>query len=526
MPTVDIERIKAYGRRFADGFTPGQKAMTILGVVGVVLAGMWFMRWASATEYAALYTDLDPADAGEVTDQLESQGIDYRLEDGGRTILVPRDDVYKTRVDLSAQGLPSGGGDSYALLDEGGITKDEFSKRVDYQRALQGELARTIGEIDGIRAADVKLTVPQERVFVGGDEDKPTAAVLVDTGTTTLPGETVQAIVHLVSSSVADMSPGDVTVADAQGNVLAAPGKTSDLALGEQHEQRSRYEESLAASLKNLITTSLGPNRAAVTVSADLDFSERKTTTTRFEQPNDIQVPISESTKAETFRGPGSGAAGVLGPDGTPLAPGSDEPVDYSNTQAERDFALDRIEETRNDAPGTVERLSVSVLLDSDAVDAGDVQLWQDALAAAAGIDVERGDQLEVQRVAFDEEARDAAAEQLKAAESAQSQNQLLDIVRSVVTLLIVALVLFLAWRAIKRSEANRVPLRVPLDLRELEAAELGLPAAVEGAALPEPSRRIEPPPIPAETEVAELIERQPEEVAQTLRSWLADRRS
>lgn len=526
MPAIDVERLKAYGRHFADGFTPGQKAITILGVVGVVLAGMWFMRWAGATEYAALYTDLDSEDAGEVVDALESQGVDHRLEDGGRTVLVPRKDVYRIRVDLSAQGLPSGGSDSYALLDQGGITKDEFSKRVDYQRALQGELARTIEEIDSIRAADVKLTIPQDRVFVGGDEDRPTAAVLVDTGTTTLPGETVQAIVHLVSSSVADMSPDDVTVADAQGNVLAAPGRAGDLALGEQNEQRSRFEESLATSLKNLITTSLGPNRAAVTVSADLDFGETKTTTTRFEQPNDIQVPVSETTKTETYTGPGSGAAGVLGPDGTPLATG-DQPVDYSNTQAERDFALDRIEETRNEAPGAVERLSVSVLLDSEAVDAGDVQLWEDALAAAAGIDPARGDQLQVQRVAFDQEAREAAAEQLGAASAARSQTQLLDIVRTVVTLLIVGLVLFLAWRAIKRAEANRVPLRVPLDLRELEAGELALPAAAADAphAVP-PPRVLEPSPIPAEAEVAALIESQPEEVAQTLRSWLADRRS
>src|SRR5688572_20311151 len=137
MAAFDLDRIRAHGKRFADGFTPGQKAITMLAVVGVVLASMWFMRWASSTEYVPLYTDLDPAAAGDVVNDLHARGTEYKIETGGRTVMVPRKDVYVLRVDLSAQGLPAGGGDSYALLDEGGITQDEFSKRVDYQRAVQ-----------------------------------------------------------------------------------------------------------------------------------------------------------------------------------------------------------------------------------------------------------------------------------------------------------------------------------------------------------------------------------------------------
>jgi len=527
MAALDMDRLRAHARRFADGFTPGQKTITVLGVVAVVLAGYSFMTWASSTEYAALYTGLEGEDAGEITQELDARGIPYKLADGGRTIMVPRSDVYETRVDLSAEGLPNGGRDGFPLLDKGGITKSEFSQRVDYQRALQGEIARTVEAIDGVGAARVMLTIPRDDVFVGAEEEQATASVLVEpTGGKELDAETVQAIVHIVSSSVADMTADDVTVADSLGNVLAAPGKNGTMAAGENFERQAAFESALAASVERFIATSLGPGRAAVTVSADLDFSVSNTNTTRFEQPGGIQVPQSSRTETETFTGSPGGATGLLGPDGTPVDSGS-QPIDYSRNVTESQNALDTIEENIQEAPGEVERLSMSVLLDADAVEAGDIGDWETALASAAGIDTTtRNDVLTVTRMPFDTTAREAAEEQLNGAAAEQSQTQLLDMIRYVVTLLIVGLVLFLAWRAIKRSEANRVPLRVPLDLRELEAADL-VPEVAESRrpAVTAPVTPIEVQHLPVESEVANIIEQQPDEVAMTLRSWLADRR-
>jgi flagellar M-ring protein FliF len=523
MAAIDMDRLRAHGRRFAEGFTTGQKTITVLGVVAVVLAAYFFMGWASQPDWTVLYSDLDGAAAADVTTELDAQGVAYKLTDGGRTVLVPRGEVYATRVSLSAKGLPESSGEGWSLLDGGGITKDEFSKRVDYQRALQGELGRTIQAIRGVRAASVTLTIPPERVFVGAEETQPKASVLVDTSTR-LNAETTQAIVHLVASSVPGLEPGAVTVSDADGNILHAPGQDGRMASGQQTEQQVAFESSLAAKIEGLVTSALGPGRAAVTVQADLDFSTTERRTTEFQQPGDIRVPTTERTLTETYTGPGDGSTGILGPDGTPIAGGDSTPVDYSRTETESQMALNTIEETINEAPGGIERLSVSVLLDAEAVDSGSLAQWQNTISAAAGIDAERGDQLQVTRVEFDEEAREAAAAQLQAAASGQSQTQLLDIVRAVVTLLIVGLVLFLAWRAIKRSEANRVPLRVPLDLRELEAADLAA-AVPETPRLPDARLPLEAVP-GVEAEVTTMIERQPDEVAQTLRSWLADRRS
>ena len=209
MSAIDLDRIKDQGKNFVDGFTPGQKAMTILGVIAVVLASMAFSRWSSSTDYAPLYANLSGADAGKVTQALDSAGVKWKLTDGGATVLVPSSEVYKQRVALSADGLPSNN-DGLALLDKEGITASEFVQRVDYQRAMQGELEKTINAIDGISATTVNLTIPPDQVFAGATADKPSAAVLVQpAGGTKVSSDTVQAIVHLVASSIPNLTPDD-----------------------------------------------------------------------------------------------------------------------------------------------------------------------------------------------------------------------------------------------------------------------------------------------------------------------------
>src|SRR3954447_26118307 len=197
MSAIDMDRIRDQGKNFVDGFTPGQKVMTVLGVIAVVFAAMAFSHWSSSTDYAPLYTNLSGADAGKVTSALDSAGVKWKLADGGAGVLGPSDEVYKQRVALSAKGLP-GSEDGLALLDKEGITASEFVQRVDYQRAMQGELEKTIAAIDGVASVSVNLTIPPDQVFAGAEVDKPSAAVLVaPTGGTELSSDAVQAIVHL-----------------------------------------------------------------------------------------------------------------------------------------------------------------------------------------------------------------------------------------------------------------------------------------------------------------------------------------
>jgi len=531
MPVVDVDRLKEQSRRFVDGFTPGQKAMTILGVVAVVLAGMTFMKWASKPDYAPLYTGLTSQDAGAVTAALDAQHVKYQISGGGGTILVSRANVDKTRIDLSAKNIPAGG-DSFVLLDKQGITTDQFTRNIAYQRALQGELGKAIESIDSVAAATVTLTIPQETVFVGSTTDKATAAVLVKTTGGALSGDAVNAIVHLVASSIPNMNPDDVTVADANGSVLHAPGMNTELAGNNQIAQSQTYDAAVEKKIEDMVSRTLGPGHAAVTVAATLDTSKSTSTSTKYNEvvPNKT-VPITQNNTAETLNANGAaGNNGQLGLNGTPnAATGTTPTTGYSKTSTQQSNAVDSTTTNSDIPPGTVKRMSVSVLLDSAVVKANDVStIWQPNILAAAGIDPTRdgANALKVTTVQFDKTAQQAEQKQLAAA---TGSNALFDLIKHFLTLLMIAVVLFFAWKAIKRAENNRVPLRVPLDLLELEApahAQLE-PAYAAARVAPAPAR---PPLDPAsssiEGEITDLIERQPDEVAQTLRSWLADRRT
>lgn len=529
MPAIDLDRIRDQGKNFVDGFTPGQKAMTILGVIAVVLASMAFSHWSSPTDYAPLYTSLSGADAGKVTQALDSAGVKWKLTDGGATVLVPSDQVYKQRVALSAKGLPSNA-DGLALLDKEGITASEFVQRVDYQRAMQGELEKTIDAIDGISATTVNLTIPPDQVFAGATADAPSAAVLVQPAAgTKVSSDAVQAIVHLVASSIPNLTPDAVTVADSSGNVLNAPGMDGSSSQG--LEQQTAFDTTLGASVSTFLASALGPNHANVHVQSELNFDQQQTTSLTNTAPAGTggkPLPQQQSNNSEKFTGGAGGTNGVLGVTaGVPGAANSGT-QNYTKTNNQANNALDQVWKDVQQAPGKINRLSVAVLLDSSAVKPADVANWTSQIQAAVGYSKARGDVVQVTTVPFSADAAKAAKDQLKAA-TASSPNTMMDLVRHVVTLLIIALVLFFAWRAIKRAEANRVPLRVPLDLRELEAADTrALEASVAVPRLSDAERRALSPAadMGVESELTDLIEQQPDEVAQTLRSWLADRRT
>jgi flagellar M-ring protein FliF len=171
-----------------------------------VAAAFLFTRVSHDQSYTPLFTNLDAADASQITDALTAKGVPYELADSGRTVTVPQSDVYQLRIDLSAQGLPGSGG-GYALLDNQGITTSEFRQRVDYQRALQGELEKTIAAMDGVQATSVHLVVPPQSVFADTSQPASASVLLRVTPGHTLSSSHVQAIVHLVASSVDASSP-------------------------------------------------------------------------------------------------------------------------------------------------------------------------------------------------------------------------------------------------------------------------------------------------------------------------------
>jgi len=538
---LDVTTARHRASTVWSGFTSGQKTTLALAVAAAVVGGYFFTKWAAQPTWTPLYGNLSATDAGSVTQELAGKGVQYKLSDGGATVLVPQAQVYQLRLDMSAKGLPTGGSQGYALLDKQGITTSEFRQRVDYQRALEGELARTIGAIDSVAGADVHLVIPADDVFAD-DSRQPSASVLLRPKTQgqKFGSDQVRAIVNLVAGSVEGLTPAAVTVADSGGHVLSAPGDGGLDASGDAQAAQARtFEDGLARSIEDMLAPVTGAGGAVVRVKADLDFDERSTTTERFDQPAAGQTApvVNESTANETFTGPGASTAagGVLGTTGqAPAAGAASTANNYQKQSADRNFAVGKVTEQVKSAPGKVSRLSVAVLLD-DKVKVAPAEITN-LVNAAAGIDGQRGDVVSVQAMAFDRSATDAAAKEQKAAASAKSKAQMLNLVRTGGVVLIVLVVLFLAWRSAKKAGVTRYPVpgvlpAGPVPAEALHAALTAIGAAppadrldavdrYESAALPRPAVA------EVNDELAELIERQPEEVAAILRGWLADRRA
>ena len=270
-------------KRMISGLTIGQRAGLGAAAVVVALAGMAFFQWVGTPSYDVLYGNVDQSQMQTVIDTLNSNSIPYRVEGAGR-ILVPRSQVYQERAALASAGVsgtvvPKG----YELLDKQGLSVSDFRQRVDYQRALEGELSRTLTAMDGIRSATVRLVIPEPALFT--DQQKPvTASVLIDPAGSVSQNQ-VEAIAFLVASSVEGLDPNQVTVATTGGNVLQAAGDTSPAAAGNAQLRMTKdYEAALTADVASMLATVLGPGRASVVVRAALDFNSKSTESEKYDK--------------------------------------------------------------------------------------------------------------------------------------------------------------------------------------------------------------------------------------------------
>ena len=387
------DRITALSRKGTDtfrSFTPGQKAVTLFAVLALGFGGYFFATWAGKPTYSPLFSNLAPADASAIVDKLTADGVAYELADGGNTIMVPRDKVNDLRIAMSGAGLPAQGDAGYALLDKQGVMTSDFMQQVSYRRALEGELAKAIKTIDGVTLATVHLAIPQKDVFADNVQ-KPTASVLVNTGTKQLSTAKVDSIVHLVASSVEGLEPESVTVVSANGRVLS---QTSDATGDNRGNQTSVYEQRLDASLQQMLEQVLGQGNAVVQVTADLDFDATETKTQTYIADPAVP-PLTESKKTEAYTGGGTPTGGVLGPDNIQVPAGAGGTGNYQQSTENRNNAVGMVTEVRKSAPGAVKKLSVAVIVNSSVANVDEAQLQQ-LVSSAVGLDPQRGDMIAV----------------------------------------------------------------------------------------------------------------------------------
>lgn len=517
-----------------------QKVIAVLLAAAIAIGGYAVFSWTSKPQMSPLFTNLSATDASAIVDELNTAGIQYSLTAGGGTIMVPNNQLYDTRLAVAAAGLPANSDAGYALLDNMSMTSSEFQQQVTYQRALEGELAKTIGAMDGVTAASVKLAIPQDSVFAS-ETPNPTASVFIQTGPTgTLSPTAVQAIVHLVSASIEGMNPEDVAVIDSNGVVLSSVGGESSTIM--QAGQVSDYEQRIAANVQQMLDEVLGAGNAVVSVTAELDYDKTQTTTETFSS-DPSTAPLSESTSLEEYTGSGSTATGVLGPDNISV-PGDGTTGDgtYRKETDVVNNAVNKVTQIQETAPGSVQRQSVSVVV-SDAV-AGSMNMndLQAMVAAAAGIDETRGDVVNVASMTFDttaaETAQTALAEAVATEQAAATRTMYIDIAKWASLALIVILVFVLILRMGRKAKEDE---RMTLSLEAIEELENRTQLALENraqavldratqAANGELGLELESAPVPEMDDVAEAVRneimtfaaQQPAEVAEVLRGWIS----
>jgi flagellar M-ring protein FliF len=472
----------------------------------LVIVTMFFLyRTAAKPSYTALLTGLDPAQSSQIGDALTSGGVSWRLANGGTEVDVVKGQESNARVALAKKGLPNGGHVGFELFDKQSFGATDFQQQVDYQRALEGEIARTIESIEGVTHADVQLALPRDSVF-SSEAQNATAAVLV-TGGSSLDGATVRGIAHLVASSVKSLSPNDVTITDEQGNLLwptgdgvGTPGDLTKMAA------EQRYDAELSAEINALLTQTLGEGKAQARVHSDLNLDQATISKVTFAKTG---TPVTSQLEQEGLKSKGAGSAAPANAN-LPAAATNGGNSNYTRKSATTQYGVNKTVEQRVVAPGSVTRLDVALLVDSS-VPAKQVAGLKQSVAALAGIDPKRGDTLAVSTLAFAKQPAPAAA-----AKSGPLPPGAAGLIKWVALLGGVLGLGFLVRRNLKRREREPIALE-PTWLREIEQAvpiaELN-GASRNGADLQADALRVH---------VEQIARQQPEQVAIQVGQWMKD---
>jgi len=386
-----------------------------LGAFAVICLGLLALvgSMARKPQYAVLYANLQQEDAAAVVQRLRDMKVLYRVSGGG-TIEAPADTIHELRLDLAAEALPGGGQSGFELFDRTRLGLTDFGERLNYQRALQGELARTIAHLDAVEEARVHIALPAERLYTGEQKAPTSSVVLKLQGAQTLNAAQVRSIVHLVSGAVEGLDPESVAVLDTRGRLLSNPDDSGPRGTGlaaasNQLQLRREYEQGIEAAVQSMLDGVLGPGKSVVRASAELVFESVERERETYE-PAEEGNGVLESRREfrETYRGTGEGAAigvpGVSSNTGSSASkvaiaqkPGADE---YEQSEVSAQYLVSRQRERRLQPPGQVKQISLSVFIDKEA-DLGEVEDLSEAVAAAAGLDPTRGDAVVITRMPF-----------------------------------------------------------------------------------------------------------------------------
>ncbi len=512
--------------------------MVALAAIIAIVVGAWL--WETSPDYRVLYSNLSDKDGGAIIASLQQMNVPYKFAEGGAALLVPADQVNEVRLKLASQGLPKGSLVGFELMDNEKFGTSQFQEQVNYQRGLEGELAKTIQSLSPVQSARVHLAIPKPSVFVR-EQEKPSASVLLDL----YPGKSldqaqVNAIAHLVSSSVPDLSSKNVTIVDQNGNLLSQPVDAL-LASGMDPSQMKFLQETERSYIKrieDILTPVVGAENVRAQVTADLDFSQVENTSEIYKPNQDPgkaairSQQTSETTSSSQQNGgiPGSLSNQPPAPVSAPVsAAPSSSPAAASGNSANMqkdsttNYELDKTIEHIKNPVGSVRRLSVAVVVNyQPTVDAkkkvsmkplppSEIAQITGLVREAMGYNAARGDTLNIVNTAFTSPEAEAIPPI-----PWWKQPEIISLATLIAkNLAIAAVVGYLIFGIIRPAIKN-----IRLQAAEVAAAETA------AAAHAEPGHHAPLMPIKTESETAEaareLARQNPQLVANVIKGWVA----
>jgi flagellar M-ring protein FliF len=518
-----LKFFKNLDTRFA-ALPPARKAGA-LALLAATIASLFVMAlWLKAPDLELLYANLTEEDASAIVDRLKSQKIPYELTNRGRTIYVPSNKMHEIRLQLASEGLPESSEVGLEIFEKSGLGMNEFIQKINYQRALQGELARTIKTLDAVEQARVHLVIPKETLFI---KEKPrgkaSVTIKIRAGRS-LGKEQVQGIVHLVSASVKGIEVRDVVVVDMEGNLLSggSDATLNALTTATNFQHKLRVEQELENSIVEMLEDALGPGKVLARVTADLDFEKVERTEEIFDP--DSQVVRSEQLMTEATLGAllSGGVAGAqsLVPGGRGGA-GSGHPAKRDKENQTFNYEINKVIRHVSKPVGEITKLSVAVLIDG--ATQGDPPEYQprsekemnkylEIVKSTIGFNRLRGDTVQVENIQFD---RSVLEEQQALLASEQTMDWVLLIAKIVGGAIVI--LLFFAWVIRPLMNWMTTSLEVlPEPPRELAHADMEH-AEREGGMIPEVSQEM----ANVRRSVEEFVQNDPKFTASVIRKWM-----
>lgn len=487
--------------------------MTVALITVAVVTGVGV--WSQSPDYATAFTNLSQSDAGAIVEQLKSAGTLYQLADGGTTIKVPAAQVYETRISLARAGLPQSGSVGFELFSQSSFGMTDFAQKINYQRAIEGELARSVASLGPVETARVHLAIPEPSVFTSNKQET-TASVLIKVKPgRTLESSQVQGIRYLVSKSVEGLKVANVAVMDTSGALLAggdaagAAGLSGGAGSSDQVSAQRHYESEIESKVGDMLRLVLGPNKASVQATAELDWTAEETSSEVFTPGQAQGVIRSSQDLVERSVLSGTTSGGVPGTQSNFTSvpsygvPGSGAATGYEKRDTVMNYEVNKTVNRTVKAPGRVKRLSLAVLVE-DTVSDAQVETIRQAASAAAGIDAQRGDSVFVSSMPFD---RTYFAQEQKALDDAAQREQTVTIATGVgLAVAFLVLLFFLSRTLGSLGRSTDAPRRAAM----LEAAMGPAIAGPRG-----PGRNPE--------SIALLAESNPQLAASIVETWLAE---